>query len=502
MEHGIPKGRRGLILANACVITFMATIDGSIVNIALPTIAASLGAGIAAVQWVVSSYLLCVSATLLVWGRLSDLYGRKPFFVAGLAVFTLGSLLCGLSGSLPALVASRVAQGLGAAMAMALVQGIVTAAFPPAERGKALGFIGSVVAVGSLVGPSLGGLFVATAGWRSIFFINVPIGLAGIALTFAVMPGSRASGVAVMPGSRASGVAVMPDPRNAAGPAGESRSFNWAGALLFVLAISAFFAGLLSFQEGLLPGSLALGAMALAMLLFLAFLRAERRGPALVERSLFSSRVFTMGVIDSSLSYVAMFFYTFFMPFYLQTVRGLSVLQAGALMSLYPLVTMVIAPLAGSLSDRITYRPLTISGLLCTAAGLALLSTLGSGSHLAAVGAIIVLLGAGAAFFQSPNNSSVMGSAPRDRLGIAGSLNAFFRNLGMVTGTTLAVSVFSLVTRTRMDSVAAGGLPPAVFLHGFRVVVLVASGFAVAGALGEAFGKGKKAEPGLRREGS
>jgi len=471
MDSAVPKGRRGLILFNACVITFMATLDGSIVNIALPTIAKALGAGVSAVQWVVTSYLLCVSATLLVWGRLSDIYGRKKLFAAGLLTFTVGSLLCGLSGSLSALVASRVLQGLGAAMAMALVQGIVTSTFPPEERGKALGFIGSVVAIGSLLGPSLGGLLVAMAGWRSIFFINVPIGLGGVVLTFAVMPESA--------GSRAGRVRI----------AGDGKAFNWGGALLFVLSISALFVAMLAYQDGLLPAPPALGIAVLAFVLFFAFLRAEKRPSPLVDRSLFRSRVFTMGVIDSCLSYVAMFSYTFFMPFYLQGVRGMSVLGAGALMSVYPLVTGVLAPLAGSLSDHITYRPLTIAGLLCNAFGLALLATLGPGTPLYAIGAVIVLLGAGGAMFQSPNNSSVMGSVPRDRLGIAGSLNAFFRNLGMVTGTTLSVSLFSFVTKARMDSVSSGALDGAVFLGGFRVVVLAAAGFALAAMAGEILGK-------------
>ncbi len=463
MDQELSKGRRNLILINACVMTFMATIDGSIVNIALPTIAASLGVGISAVQWVVTTYLLAVSSLLLVWGRLSDLHGRKRFFGAGLGVFTLGSLLCGLATSLPVLVAARVVQGIGASMAIALVQGIVTSAFPPAERGKALGFIGSVVAVGSLVGPSLGGVLVALAGWRAIFFINVPIGLIGIALTILNLPESR-------------------------GRKGEE-AFAWSGALFLFFAIVSFFGAMLAFQEGALPGPASLALLLLGILLFLGFLRTQRRPSPLVDSSLFSSRIFTMGVIDSSLSYVAMFSYTFFMPFYLQTERGLTVLAAGALMSLFPLVTAFLAPLAGALSDRITYRPLTIAGLGLSALGLGLLATLGSATSLVGIGAVIVLLGMGSALFQSPNNSSVMGSVPRDRLGIAGSLNSFFRNLGMVTGTTLAVSLFSLVTQARMDSVASGGIDASLFLRGFRVVVLVASGFALLGAAGEVFGK-------------
>jgi EmrB/QacA subfamily drug resistance transporter len=468
LEKELSRGRRGLILANACVITFMATLDGSIVNIALPTIAKSFAVGISAVQWVVSSYLIAVSALLLVWGRLSDIHGRKGFFMAGLGVFTLGSLLCGLSGNLAALVASRVLQAVGASMAMALVQGIVTSAFPPQERGKALGFIGAVVSIGSLVGPSLGGVLVEAAGWRSIFFINVPIGLIGIVLTIFVMPDSKAP------------------PR----PDGSVPSFDAAGAVLLGSAITLFFAGMLALQEGAVAPAAPIAAIAASAVLLFAFLRVERgRADPLIEASLFRSRVFSMGVTDSCLSYIAMFSYNFFMPFYLQAARGMGVLEAGALMSIYPASTAVLAPLAGALSDRITYRPLTIAGLSCTAAGLVLLAALGPSASLVAVGAVIFLLGMGGAMFQSPNNSSVMGSAPRDRLGIAGSINSFFRNLGMVTGTTLAVSLFSFATKAGMDEVASGSVAPALFLKGFRLVVLAAAAFALAGAVGEVFGK-------------
>jgi MFS family permease len=198
-----------------------------------------------------------------------------------------------------------------------------------------------------------------------------------------------------------------------------------------------------------------------------------------------------MGVIDSSLSYMAMYSYIFFMPFYLQTVRGVGVLEAGLLMSLYPLVTAFLAPAAGALSDKITYRPLTITGLLFSGLGLVSLSFLGSHSSLFLIGGIIVLLGIGGALFQSPNNSSIMGSVPRDRLGIAGSLNAFFRNLGMVSGTTLAVSLFSLSTKMNIDSVSSGLINSSLFLRGFRLVVLTAAVLALLGALGEVFGKKK-----------
>jgi MFS family permease len=247
---------------------------------------------------------------------------------------------------------------------------------------------------------------------------------------------------------------------------------------------------MLAWQEGLLAVLPSLALIFLAFVLLLAFLRLEgRKKDPLVDGGLFKNRVFTVGVIVSCLSYIAMFSYLFFMPFYLQSVRGLSVLRTGALLSLYPIVTAILAPLSGALSDRITYRPLTLAGLLMSSLGLVLLASLGPSSSLIYIGAIIVLLGIGGAAFQSPNNSSVMGAVPRERLGIAGSFNSFFRNLGMVSGTTIAVSLFSFRTKAGIDQVASGAMEDSLFLSGFRLVVLAASAFALCGMVLELAGR-------------
>jgi MFS family permease len=177
------RTKRYLILANACIATFMATLDGSIVNIALPVISQHFSVDINTIQWVVTAYLLAISSVMLIWGKLSDLYGKKWLFAIGIGVFTIGSLLCGMSWDFTTLVAARVLQAIGASIMMALTQGIVSAIFPLNERGKALGIVGTVVAVGSLVGPAAGGIIVASFGWRAIFYINIPFGIAGVILT-------------------------------------------------------------------------------------------------------------------------------------------------------------------------------------------------------------------------------------------------------------------------------------------------------------------------------
>ena len=455
MTKPLTSLRRTLILLNTLILTLMANIDASIVNIALPNIAKSFHAGMNNVQWVVSSYLITISAVILVWGRLADLHGRKRFFVAGLGIFTLGSLLCGLADNLPFLVASRVVQAVGASMGMALVQAIVTSIYPPEERGKALGYIGSTVAIGSLLGPGLGGLLVHFFSWPAIFFVNVPIGILGVILTLVVMPESES----------------------------QTGDFDWPGSLLFSALVVLFFSWLLLWQEGLAPLPFLITAPVLSVILLVAFFKLEKKRPhPLLEESLFASRTFTLGVTASWFSYVAMFGYVLFMPFYLQNVLGLSAWQAGLLLSIYPLVLAVVAPLAGRLSDRFGVQLFTMGGLMVTAVGLMVVATLGLASLLLEVGFLIGLLGLGTALFQSPNNSSVMGAAPRHRLGIAGSVNSFFRNLGMVSGAAFAVALFSVVTNTGASG-WTGITNKLLFLSGFRVVILAMAGAAFAGAL-------------------
>ncbi|NNM55008.1 MAG: MFS transporter [Spirochaetales bacterium] len=455
MNTTLTATKRTLILLNTLILTLMANIDASIVNIALPNISKSFHVGINDVQWVVSSYLIAISAVILVWGRLADLHGRKRFFAAGLGIFTLGSLMCGLADNLPFLVAARVVQAVGASMGMALVQAIVTSIYPPEERGKALGYIGSTVAIGSLLGPGLGGLLVHFFAWPAIFFINVPIGIAGVILTLAVMPES---------------------PK-------QSGDFDWPGSLLFIGLVVLFFSWLLLWQEGLAPLWLMVAGPLLSVAALAVFLVIERkRKHPLIDETLFASKAFSLGVAASWFSYVAMFGYVLFMPFYLQNVLGLSAWQAGLLLSVYPLVLAVVAPLSGRYSDRVGVQLFTVGGLAATAVGLGLVATLGPTSPLIEVGLLIGLLGLGTALFQSPNNSSVMGAAPRHRLGIAGSVNSFFRNLGMVSGAAFAVAIFSVTTNTGTSGVA-GITDKGLFMSGFRVVILAMGGAALGGAL-------------------
>jgi EmrB/QacA subfamily drug resistance transporter len=452
------KKMRQLVLFTVALSTFMATIDGSIVNIALPVIGKAFGVGMGMTSWTVSAYLLTISALLLIWGRLSDLIGQKKLFLGGLILFALGSLSCALSGSLIALVMSRVLQGVGASITMALVQGIVTAIFPMEERGKALGMIGTVVALGSLVGPGLGSLFIQYLNWQAIFYINLPIGLVAFFLAYKLLPDQK---------NRKIGT-----------------DFDGVGASLLMLWVLVTFISLMLYAERLISlGWMGLGGVASVIIGYGLLAFEKKQSSPLLPLVLFRNSVFVKGVLTSYLSYVTMFAYIILMPFYLQRVHGIPIVMAGLLMSVYPMVTAVVSPFSGWLSDKFTSRPLTIMGMGLTVFAYWQLSSLQADTSLGLIAFAIGFLGFSTGLFQSPNTSSVMGSVQRQQMGIAGSASAFFRNFGMVTGVSLGMLLFTVFAQKDLTEVQSGLFDPEVFMSGFRGVLLVSSGMCFGGFL-------------------
>ncbi|MDR3552204.1 MAG: MFS transporter [Clostridia bacterium] len=450
MNSELTRLKRMLILLNVSLSTFMATLDGSIVNNALPTIAGRLKVPITLIQWVVTAYLLSIAVLLPVWGKLSDLYGKKKIFMFGFFGFTIGSALCGFSHTLLLLVLARVLQAVGASAMMGLGQGIITAIFPPEQRGRALGITGTMVALGSLTGPSLGGILVSTVGWPSIFFINVPIGVVGVVLTFFIMPEISE--------------------RQA------DRRFDFGGTALFSAAVLLLFIGLLLLQAGLLPMLVFVVMLVLSAVCVAAFIAVEGRTQnPLIRLQLFKIHEFSFGLASAYLAFIASNATLYFLPFYLQDILGLSPLQAGLLISFFPISTLVVAPISGWLSDKISYRPLTIAGMGLSTVVLLLFTTLNRSSPHAVIALFTALYGIGTALFQSPNNSSVMGSVPKHQLGIAGSINALFRNLGMVSGTAFSVLLFSFVTHLGINALSqgTGTMEVPIFLRGLHGVFIM-----------------------------
>jgi EmrB/QacA subfamily drug resistance transporter len=442
----ITSARKWLIIVITSLSAFMATLDGSIVNIALPVMSDELRVSIDSIQWVVTAYLLTISIMLLIWGKLSDIYGKKYIFAAGFLIFSLGSALCSFSHTLHFIVISRIVQALGAAAMMSLSQAIVTGTFPPTERGRALGFLGTMVALGSLVGPSLGGILVHAFGWPSIFLINIPIGIVGFICAVVIIP-------------------EIFDRQ-------EDRSFDIKGTLLFSFSMLLLFLGLLFAQEGDIPVVWLIPIVLVSLTGLWLFIRTERKTDnPLLNVGLFRIHEFSFGLASAYLTFIAMNSTMLFIPFYLQDLLGYTPLKAGLIVSAYPITMAVVAPVSGWLSDRITYRPLTVAGLAVTTAALLLFATINETTGIVSVVLLMVLLGAGFAVFQSPNNSSIMGCVPRAQLGIAGGANALFRNLGMVSGTTFSVLIFSFVSKLDINDLT-GGFNARSFVRGLSVIFI------------------------------
>lgn len=453
------KVNKWTVLSIVIIMTFMATLDGSIVNVALPSMAKSLNVSTSGIQFVATSYLIVIAGVILVFGKLGDMLGKTKMFTLGIALFTFGSLLCGFSGSYTFLIISRIIQGIGAAGTMANSQGIVTEIFPPNERGKALGIVGTAVALGSLVGPGLGGLIVGAVGWEYIFFINVPIGVIAVIAALKRLPNT---------------------------PKKTDQKLDTAGSILFLITMISLF---VSLNEGVSRGftnPIILCGFGISILTFIAFLFLEKqKSDPLVALDMFQNKLFSLSIFCGFISFVSIFCHNILLPFYLQDVRSFSPSFSGMLMMVYPLILTAVAPLSGHLSDKIGSEILTFLGLVLTSTGLFLMSTIGESSSLVYLIAIIAIMSVGMGMFQSPNNSLVMSTVSRDKLGVAGSINALIRNVGMVCGIALATTLLYSVMSFKLGEHVTSFIPGKsnVFIFGMHIVYLVAGGVSLLGAI-------------------
>lgn len=426
----IDYSRKWLVLSAVAMGIFLATIDGSIVNVALPTLSAALGADFATVQWVVLSYLLTITTLLAVVGRLADMYGRKRLYNSGFVVFTVGSLLCGLSPSVGWLIGFRVLQGIGAALILALGLALVTEAFPPQERGRALGIAGSIVSIGIVTGPTLGGVIIENLSWHWIFFVNVPIGILGTYLVWRNIPATRPPG---------------------------GQAFDFGGAATLCLGLLGILLGLTTGQQEGFTSPQALGLFVFGIFFLLALLYIQRRHPQpIIDPVLFRNRLFTVNLVTGLLVFVGLGSGVL-IPFYLETVLGYSVQQVGLLLAVVPIALGIVSPISGVLSDRVGSRPISVLGLAVTLLGYLALSTLST--ETTAVGFMLryVLVGVGVGLFQSPNNSAMMGTAPRERLGVASGLLAMTRNLGQTVGIAVLGALWAALVFGAAGGPVAGG---------------------------------------------
>lgn len=474
MEEAVHKNRM-LILLNIVLMTFMATLDGSIVNVALPEMAKNLSVTTQTIAWVVTSYLIMISTSILIFGKLGDIHGKTKIFKVGIVTFTIGSLLCGIPYSFPFLIIARVIQGIGASAFMANSQGIITQVFPRNERGKALGISGTFVALGSLVGPPLGGFIVTILNWNYVFLINVPIGI------FVFIMGMR----------------ILPhkDMKTA-------ERFDISGSILVVVTILSLFGSLMAAETLGFSNPIILAGFAIAIVSLVIFLIVEKKKSApLLHLSIFQNKLFSLSIFCAFVSFISIYSPIIIQPFYLQIVMHQSPAVTGLILTSFPLIMAVVAPISGHLSDKIGSEFLTLMGLILTSLGLFLLSTLTQSSKISTLILYVAIMSVGNGLFQSPNNSLVMSTVSPDKLGIAGSVNALVRNLGMVSGISLATTLLydrmSFKAGFKVTDVVPGLETP--FIYGMRFVYITSSIICAVGAILTAFryfSKGKRVTQG------
>jgi len=417
------------VMAAVGMGVFLATIDGSIVNIALPTLEQAFNTTFPVVQWVVLAYLLTITTLMLSVGRLADMIGKKSIYASGFVVFTLGSVLCGLSPTVYWLVGFRVFQGIGAAMIVALGTAIVTEAFPPQERGKALGITGTIVSVGIVIGPTIGGLLIQSLSWHWIFFVNLPVGILGIWMVLRYVPAYR--------------------------PTSRQRFDIWGALTLFASLLSLLLA-LTNGQERGFSSPPILGTFAASALFLILFLVIELRSDyPMVDLSLFRNRLFSTNLATAILTFIAFSGVIILMPFYLENVLGYTPRQAGMMLVVVPVMLGISAPLSGVLSDRVGTRLISSLGLGIILIGYLAVSTLSTDTTTLGYILRFIPVGLGFGIFQSPNNSAIMGAAPRERLGIVSGMLAISRTLGQTTG----IAIMGAIWSSRALAYAGGSIP-------------------------------------------
>jgi len=400
--------------------TFMTAIDTSIVNIALPTIGHSTGAPLDMVEWVVLAYLLAVTGTLLVFGRIADVHGKRRIYMAGQVLFAVGSLLCGVSGRIGPLVASRALQGLGASMMLALSPAVLIGVFPAEERGRALGLQATMTYLGLSIGPALGGWMTDLFGWPSIFLVNVPIGLAMVALS-----------------SQALAKEARPEH-------GSTPPFDVAGAVLLAAALSSLLFALSHGQRLGWTQPLIVGLLATSAAGWVAFVIVERRTehPAL-DVGLFSSWTFSASTLAAFLCYCCMAAVNLTAPFLLIRACGLSASHAGLALMAIPLAMLAFTAPSGYLSDRIGVRLPATVGMVAFSVGALLLLRVAPGHGVRAFLPGALAVGVGAGLFTAPNNSAIMSAAPPARRGVAGAVLTAARTSGFACGTASAGAIYA-----------------------------------------------------------
>jgi len=406
---------RWMALISICLTMLITAMTLSAVNIAVPSIARDLQADAVAVSWIPTTLLWGTIVLLLPASRLADIYGRKKVYLLGVSFFSAASLLVLAVDSIEALLAVRVLQGVGSAMVFGTGVAIISSVFANANRGSALGFTSSAVYLGLSAGPLIGGWLTEIYGWRSVFWMPIPLMLLALLLVLIVIKGDWKSD--------------------------KAEKLDVLGSLIFAAWISAFFLGMSGLPD---PGNVALVILGIALLLLFIKQQGRSTHPLIRFQALRKNRVFSRSLSAGFLMYAANFPIIFLLSLYLQFIHQMPPSEAGQLILIQTLMMVLLAPIAGRLSDRYEPRIIATSGCFCFAAGFASLLWIDMDTSIDLIIAALVILGIGFGLFSSPNNNAAIGSARKDRLSIAAALLNLSRTMGNMMSTAIVMTLFSV----------------------------------------------------------
>ena len=449
-ESGAGNAERALsvgwVLASLSLSMLLSSLGTSIANVALPTLAQAFSASFQAVQWIVLAYLLATATLIVSVGRLGDIIGRRRLLLFGISLFTVASILGGVAPKLGLLIAARASQGLGAAIMMALSLAFIGETVPKEKTGSAMGLLGTMSAIGTALGPSLGGVLIAGLSWQAIFFVNVPLGIVALLLAYRYLPVERQ------------------------GPTTEKARFDTLGTLLLALTLGAYALAMTIGRGSFGPINVVLLLSAIFGLgLFV--LAEAKASSALIQLEMFRDPVLSAGLIMSTLVSTVMMATLVVGPFYLSLALGLGAVLVGIVMSIGPLVVALTGVPAGGLVDRIGAGRMTILGLIGIAAGSLLLAMFPTTFGIPGYMLPIIIITLGYALFQTANNTAVMKDVRPDQRGVISGMLNLSRSLGLITGASVMGAVFALAAATS-DITAAS--PEAVAI-GMRTTFAIAA---------------------------
>ncbi|TIT51639.1 MAG: MFS transporter [Mesorhizobium sp.] len=444
-----------MALVSLSLATLLSSLGTSIASVGLPSLMQAFDASFQAVQWVVLAYLLAITTLIVGAGRLADMFGRRPLLLCGIALFTLASVVCGLAPTLWLLIAARAVQGLGAALMMALTLAFVAETVSKERTGSAMGLLGAMSAIGTTLGPSLGGLLIAGLGWRPIFLVNVPLGLLTFALAWRALPA-----------------------RGGTMEAGRG-TFDVTGTALLALTLGAY-ALALTLGRGNF-GVLNLGLLVAAGIGVIVFAIAQAKAKApLVQLDRFRDPRLSAGLAMSLIVATVMMATLVVAPFYLSRGLGLNAAMVGMVLSTGPLVSTLSALLAGRLTDRFGAHGMMVAGLLCLVTGTCLLSLALTRLGIASYVAPITVTCFGYALFQTANNAAVMGGVSANERGVVSGLLNLSRNLGLITGASLMGAIFAIASSDAQQGIGQQLLSSAAAAQGMQITFRAATALALA----------------------